>query len=341
MRKVSEIIRPNLKYQEAIVKLTRKGDKAKAKECLEAFTAALENGPRSGYVATALEIVLERKGPAAVEEVRSECFRSLNLSERYQKMGRNRAVLMGELLSLDVAGLKKSVIEAIDSGDAAGVKVAVEAYNNSYERAGKDKHQFGGIVLDWIRRNIGEGAVYEVFDRSLGLNSRYGKNMDSYGQNPQWLLNAQEGLKGGLTAWTSDSAYPITETDDEISYDYLACHSGGRFREGTLDKKDWGLLTEPAAFALNDQPGEKAQPGLRGKNDAVAHVPGPQAKGKKGIYPYCVHCGVLDVVYKAKGTLLQFHYGTDPQHGDPCRFIISKPKGSTVALPTLWFKKWE
>jgi len=301
-----------------IVSHFEKGNAQEAKAALEAFATAIQAGYRDkfNHLGVALEYLLEKDGEKALMEVWRSNVESMGVANRYRRMGNDRDQLVGEPFST-LTKHKQKVIEAIDRGNSIEVKELLDSFTMIMESGYKDKLQYLGIALEYVLKNNGEEGVAEIWRRSFGPKGiNYGGIMDRIGKDPEQLIAAQERLKGGLVSACSDASYTVTETDELISYDYTACHSGGAFRRGGLDRKDWAT-TEGKDWKFMF-------------GDAIV--------GESKVYPYCVHCGVLNEIYKEKGALLEFKYGMDPENGDPCSFIIHKPKGWKPTLPrAAWY----
>ena len=310
---VIERINPSLKHRSIIVTHVEKGDTQGAKAALEALSTAIQAGYRDkfNHLSVALEYVLEKDGEKALMEIWRSNVEAMDVAERYREMGNDRDQLVGEPIST-LMKHKQKIIDAIDKKESAEVKKLLDSFTEIMESGYKDKLEHLGIALEYVLRKNGEEGVAEIWRRSFGPKGiNYGGMMDRMGKDPEQLIAAQERLKGGLVSACSDATYTVTETDDFISYDYTACHSGGPFRRGDLNRKDWMTME-----------GKDWKPMF-----------GDSIVGESKVYPYCIHCGVLNEIYKEKGALLEFKYGKDPENGDPCSFIIHKPKGWKPAKP--------
>jgi hypothetical protein len=202
---------------------------------------------------------------------------------------------------------RQRILEAAKRGDMGGVEAELTKFSVAVQSAHNDKLHHLGVALEYIQEKLGEDALADVWRRSFE-DIKLPAALGEIGHDSDKLVASQASVKDRIASAVTDSTYTITETDDTVSFDYTACPSGGVFRRG-------GVKDDPSKFNAF---GRKWQT-IKGKHSWTLN--------ESGLHPYCVHCGVLNDIYKEKGLLIEFQYGKNPPT-DPCRFVIHKQKSS-------------
>ena len=199
--------------------------------------------------------------------------------------------------------LQEKIVSAAELGNIDEVRAAVQSFSDSVEKSYRDKMHSLGIALDYILERLGEDAVAEVWRRKFD-DLKLPDGMAAIGHDANKLIVGQDVVKSWNCSPVSDASYGVEETQEVVSYDYTSCPSGGLYRRGGMggasDKTKW-----------TGRPWKT----LKGKRSYTF--------GLEGVHPYCVHCGVLNDIYKEKGLLIEFEYGKDPPN-HPCKFVIHK-----------------
>ena len=185
---------------------------------------------------------------------------------------------------------KQKIISAMERGDIEGAKAALDTFSNAVVGAYADKLHHLGVALEYILEKLGEDAIADVWRRSfrdLNLSELYSR----IGQDPGELISYWEKLGDRISSATPDSTCVISETEETLSLELSSCPSGGVYRRKGIK-----------GFAY---PGlERGWKTMEGKH--------PWTLNESGLVPYCVHCGVLNEIFKENGALIEFQYGKEP-----------------------------
>ena len=109
--------------------------------------------------------------------------------------------------------------------------------------------------------------------------------------DPDQMIPYWDKLGDRISSATSDALCKVSESEDRLSLELTACPTGGVFRRGGVKGYDYPALAGPWDT-------------LKGKHSWTMD--------ESGFAPYCVHCGVLNDIFKEQGALIEFKYGKNP-----------------------------